>query len=297
MLRLVQTLLGLGIFTLVLMPVQLLAIRRGWKIATDLPMTWQRLAWRLIGMRVTVVGTPAPPPVLMVSNHTSWLDITVLAGIVKPLSFIAKSEVASWPVLGLLAKLQRTIFIDRTRRIDAGQVAREAGRRVARGETVVLFPEGTTGDGNRILPFKSALIGAAGLATGDRIPAVQPVAIVYVGIHGLPIGHSDRPHVAWYGDMEFVGHFLRLVRRGGMDVTVAFGEPIPFGPDASRKAVTQQCHAEVRRMTEALRAGRASPNLNAGQVFSPPAKPAKGTGEAPARSTGEARQEVPNRAS
>ncbi len=297
MLRLVQTVLILAVFTLAVMPLQLLGIRRGWKLAADLPMTWQRLAWRLIGMRVTVVGTPAPPPVLIAANHTSWLDITVLGGIMKPLSFVAKSEVASWPVLGHLAKLQRTIFIDRTRRLDTGPVAAEAGQRVARGEAVVLFPEGTTGDGNRVLSFKSALIGAAGHAAGDSFATVQPVAIAYVGIHGLPVSHSDRPSVAWYGDMDFVGHFLRIVRRGGMDVTVAFGEPIAFGPGSNRKKVAEQCEAEVRRMIEAIRAGTPSPNLNAGRVFSPPAKGAKGQGGASVHSTGGAGQEVPNRAS
>ena len=297
MLRLVQTLLVLGVFTLALLPLQVVGIRRGWKLATDLPMTWQRLAWRLIGMRVTVIGTPAPPPVLIAANHTSWLDITVLGGIVKPLSFIAKSEVASWPVLGVLARLQRTIFIDRNRRHDAGPVAEEAGRRVARGEAVVLFPEGTTGDGNRILPFKSALIGAARHAAGDRLATVQPVAIAYVGIHGLPVDRTDRPHVAWYGDMDFVAHFVRMVRRGGMDVIVSFGAPITFGPGSDRKQVAEACHAEVQRMIEAIRAGTASPNRDAGRVFSPPSKDAKGTGDASARFPGEAGREVPNRAS
>lgn len=295
--RLVQTLLVLGVFTLALMPLQLVAVRRGWKVATDLPMTWQRLAWRMIGMRVKVIGVPAPPPVLMAANHTSWLDITVLGGIAKPLSFIAKSEVAGWPVLGLLAKLQRTIFIDRNRRLDAGPVAREAARRVANGEAVVLFPEGTTGDGNRILPFRSALIGAAGLVAGERLAAVQPVAIAYVGIHGLPMGRGDRPHVAWYGDMDFVDHFRRIVMRGGMDVVVWFGEPIPFGPDSDRKAIAERCQADVRRMLEAIRAGEASPNRDPRQVFSQSAKGAKGTAGPPAHSLGEASQEVANRTS
>ncbi len=292
--RLTQTVVVLGLFTLALLPLQLLGIRRGWKLAGDLPMVWQRLAWRLIGMRVTVIGKPAPPPVLMAANHISWLDIAVLGGITKPLSFVAKAEVASWPVLGLLAKLQRTIFIDRTRRHDAGPVAAEAGRRVAQGEAVVLFPEGTTGDGNRVLPFRSALFGAAA-AAGERLSGVQPVAIAYVGIHGLPMGRADRPTVAWYGDTDFISHFLRLVGRGGMDVVVCFGEPIPFGPGSDRKRVAEQCHAEVRRMIEAIRAGGVSRNVDPDRLFSPLPKDAKGTGDALAHSFGESPQEVPDR--
>ncbi len=295
-LRLVATLLVLALFTLVLLPIQFLALRFGWRIATDMPMIWHRLAWRMIGMRVTVIGEPAPPPVLIAANHTSWLDITVLGGLLRPMSFIAKSEVAGWPVLGMLAKLQRTIFIDRNRRHHTGAVAEEAARRVARGEIVVLFPEGTTGDGNRILPFRSALIGAAGLAAGDDIAIVQPVAVAYVGVQGLPVVRSDRPHIAWYGDMDFVGHFRRIVSRGAMDVIVSFGTPIAFGPGTDRKRVAEQCYAEVRRMMDEVRRDP-SRNRNPSQVFSRPAKDAKGTGEAFGSDAAKPGQEVADRAS
>lgn len=295
-LRLALTLLVLGVFTIVLMPVQLVALRREWPIATTLPYMWQRLAWRLIGMRVKVIGEPAAPPLLIAANHSSWLDITVLGGLMRPLSFVAKSEVARWPVLGLLAKLQRTIFLDRTRRMHTGAVTEEAARRVAKGEVVVLFAEGTTGDGNRILPFRSALLGAAEGATGDTVATVQPVAISYVGVQGVPVGRSDRPNIAWYGDMDFVAHFRRIIGQGAIDVVVSFGEPIPFGPGTDRKQVAERCFQEVRRMIEDTRAGR-SPNLHPGQVFSPSAKEAKGTGSAPGRYGGEAGQEVANRAS
>ena len=293
MFRLVLTILVLGIFTLVMLPLQLIGLRRGWSIATSLPYTWQRLAWWLLGMRVKQIGTPAAAPVLMASNHVSWLDITVLAGLMKPLSFVAKSEVASWPVLGMLAKLQRTIFVDRSRRQQSATVAEQVATRVAAGETVVLFAEGTTGDGNRILPFRSALMGAAGAAAGDGMAAVQPVAISYVGVQGIPVGLSDRPNIAWYGDMDFVSHFKRIVRQGGLDVVVRFGTPIPFGPETDRKAVAQQCFAEVRCLVEETR----SQNLHTGQVFSPPPKNAKQTGEVRGRLLGQAGEEVVNRSS
>ena len=100
-LRLALTVLVLGVFTIVVLPLQLVAIHRGWRVATTLPYTWQRLAWWLIGMKVQVVGKPAPAPLLIASNHSSWLDITVLGGLFQPLSFVAKAEVARWPVLGI----------------------------------------------------------------------------------------------------------------------------------------------------------------------------------------------------
>lgn len=296
-LRLASTILVLTVFTFVLMPIQLIGLRRGWRIATEtLPYKWQRLAWRLIGMRVTVVGEPAKPPLLVAANHISWIDVTVLGGMMKPLTFIAKAEVASWPILGTMARLQRTIFIDRTKRLDTGRAAERIGRRIGNGEVVVLFAEGTTGDGNRILPFRSALFGAAGAATGTALTTIQPVAIAYTGIHGIPVGRSDRPHVAWYGDMDFVAHFRRIIGQGAIDVVVSFGEPIPFGPGANRKEVAERCFAAVRQMFEDTRTGR-SQNLHGGPVFSPPAKEAKGTGSAPGRLVGEAGQEVANRAS
>ena len=93
----------------------------------------------------------------------------MLGGLFRPVSFVAKAEVASWPVLGTLARLQRTIFIDRTRRQHTGVVAeRSRPARRRNGEVVVLFAEGTTGDGNRVLPFRSALLGAAERGRGRR---------------------------------------------------------------------------------------------------------------------------------
>ncbi|HET7716816.1 MAG TPA: lysophospholipid acyltransferase family protein [Bauldia sp.] len=295
-LRLALTIFVLGIFTIVFLPVQLIGLRRGWKLASDLPYVWQRLAWWLMGMRVTVIGKPAKPPLLIAANHVSWLDVTVLGGILKPLSFVAKAEVASWPILGTLARLQRTIFIDRERKLQTGLVAGQVAKRVASGEIVVLFAEGTTGDGNRVLPFRSALIGAAGAVTRAEIAAVQPVAISYVRIQGVPVGRSDRPAIAWYGDMDFVAHFRRIIGRGAMDVVVSFGEPIPYAPGTNRKAVAEICYQEVRRMVEDIRTGR-SRNLGPQEVFSPPAKEAKGTQSAPGRCMGEPGQEIANRAS
>ncbi|MCP4385507.1 MAG: 1-acyl-sn-glycerol-3-phosphate acyltransferase [Hyphomicrobiales bacterium] len=262
-------------YTLVLMPLQMVATWRNWRIAGVIPCHWQRVARRMIGLRVTIKGTPARPPLLITANHISWLDITVL-GSVMPLSFIAKAEVGTWPVLGTLARLQRTVFIDRTRRSQTGNAANAIARRVVHGDVMVLFPEGTTGDGNRILPFRSALIGAAGAVSGMKNMTVQPVAVTYVGIQGVPVGRADRPGLAWYGDMDFIGHFRNLVERGAVDAVVSFGEPIPFGQESDRKKVAEECYLSVRRMAE--EAQRGSPGSSNGQrLFSPGQKAAKGT--------------------
>lgn len=278
-LRLAAIVAVLGVMTLLLMPLQGLATRRGWPLAARLPWYWQRVARRMIGVRVRVVGRPATPPLLIAANHVSWLDITLLGSVV-PVSFIAKAEVAGWPVLGTLARLQRTIFIDRTRRAETGRAAAAIAHRVGDGDIMVLFAEGTTGDAARVLPFRSALIGAAGVAAGSASITVQPVALVYTAIHGVATGYADRPRLAWYGDMDFMPHFRVVAGLGAIDAVVAFGEPIVLGPGQDRKQVAEACNIAVRRMVEAARAGAASPNGHPDRVFSPASKGAKGTAKA-----------------
>jgi 1-acyl-sn-glycerol-3-phosphate acyltransferase len=247
------TIAVLAILTVVLMPLQIVATRRHWRLAARLPHVWQRTAARLLGVRVRVTGVPARPPLMLASNHVSWLDIVVLSNAL-PVSFIAKSEVARWPVFGTLARLQRTIFVEREKRARTVEVGEVIAARVDRGDVMVLFAEGTTGDGIALKPFKSALIGAAGAAVaGDEPITVQPVAVIYSAIHGVPLGRADWPLIAWYGEMDMIPHFIRLTRLGAIDATVAFGEPIRFAPETDRKAVTRICHAAVRDMVRRAR--------------------------------------------
>ena len=266
----------LALLTLVLAPLQLLATRRNWPLAARIPYHWQRIACALLGVRVKVTGEPAAPPLLIAMNHVSWLDVPVMSSVL-PVSFVAKAEVGGWPIVRTLARLQRTVYIDRTRRTETRAATEAIGRRVGAGDVMVLFAEGTTGDGNRILPFKSALIGAAGAVSGG-LTHVQPVAISYMGVHGLPVGRSDRPELAWYGDMDLIPHFVRLAGLGAIDVAISFGEPIPFGPQSDRKAVADQCFAAVRELLDTARR-TASLKGYRRPLFSPPAKGAKGTAD------------------
>ncbi|MCX5567676.1 lysophospholipid acyltransferase family protein [Kaistia nematophila] len=254
-LRLAAILAGLLLTTLVLLPVQLFAIRFRPKLAARVPMWWQRVAARCLGLRVRVEGTPATDrPLLIVSNHVSWVDIVTL-GSLLPVSFVAKSEVGGWPVVKWLARLQRSVFIDRTRRTATAAASNAIAARLAGGEALVLFAEGTTGDGISILPFRSALVGAAREAGGgDRPIVVQPVAIVYVGFQGLPIDRSRMAEIAWHGDMDLAPHLVGLIDIGAVDAVVAFGEPIVFGPDVDRKQVTASAEAEVRALVRSIRA-------------------------------------------
>jgi lyso-ornithine lipid O-acyltransferase len=200
---------------------------------------------------------PDGTPTLVLSNHVSWLDIPVL-GSLRPLSFVAKTEVAGWPIVGRFARAQRCIFIDRTRKTHTAHVNQEVGHRLVRGDLIVLFPEGTTGDGNRLLPFRSALVGAARAALSEpslgRI-SLQPLAIAYVRRNGLPVTRRERPALAWYGDMELAPHLAAFLRESSLDVIVRWGAPIPFDAGSDRKQATAQAEAAVRAaVQEALKA-------------------------------------------
>ena len=138
--------------TLVAIPMQWLAVRTGSSLARRIPVAWHRLVRLLLGINVRVHGRPSDErPLLITANHASWLDITVLSGLM-PISFIAKAEVAGWPVFGLFAKLQRTVFVDRTRRSQTGVVATEIAGRLKDGDAMVLFPEGTSNNATRCFP-------------------------------------------------------------------------------------------------------------------------------------------------
>jgi 1-acyl-sn-glycerol-3-phosphate acyltransferase len=240
--------------TLALLPAQLVAIAASSRLAARIPMLWQRVARWCLGLRVEIVGVPpATSPVLIVSNHVSWLDIVTL-GSVLPVSFIAKSEVNGWPVIQWLARLQRTVFVDRTRRTATSASNDAIAKRLTRGDTLVLFAEGTTGDGITVLPFRSALLGAARQAVGNTAVTIQPVAIVYNAFQGLPIGRLRMGDVSWYGDMDLAPHLVRLIGIGAIDAVVAFGRPIAFQPDSDRKRVTAEAEAEVRRLVRSIRA-------------------------------------------
>ncbi len=239
----------------VLAPVQLVASRRGARIAHRIPVMFHRLFLRLFAVRVRVEGTPPSTghPVLVLANHVSWLDIPVMGSLV-PLSFVAKQEIASWPVFGFCARLQRCVFLDRTRRSATAEVNAEVAERLAGGDAIVLFPEGTTGDGNRLLPFRSSIVGAATAAlaasTHEEV-VLQPMSLSYARRNGLPVTRREMPDIAWYGDMELPPHFLAWARGGPLDVVVSWGRPIPFGRETDRKRATIQAETEVRRALNA----------------------------------------------
>src|SRR5690606_11957020 len=175
--------------------------------------------------RIRIVGEPVRDrAVLFVSNHVSWADILVI-GSIKPIAFVSKAEVGKWPLIGATARLQRTVFVDRSRRQQTGDAIADMVQRLASNISVMLFAEGTSSDGNRVLPFRSALIGAVREAASRAESGIliQPMSISYTSIHGIPMGRQHRPLIAWYGDLDFLPHFKAFLRRGVIDVVVSYG--------------------------------------------------------------------------
>ncbi|MCG5482482.1 lysophospholipid acyltransferase family protein [Sinorhizobium alkalisoli] len=249
------------VVSFLLIPVQLICLRYDLMPRRYLPRVWHRIACDLLGLRVRVHGTlERRRPLLLSSNHVSWKDVLVLSSIADVV-FVAKSEVKDWPVFGHLARLQASVFIEREQKRSAGQQANEIGRRLADGEVVVLFPEGTTSDGNRLLEIKSSLFGAAATAVPQSptgVVHVQPVAISYTGIHGMPMGRYHRPIAAWPGDIGLIPHLLGVLREGAIDVEVDFGEAVDYDRRSNRKEVSRLVERRIRRMLSDRLRGRSA---------------------------------------
>jgi 1-acyl-sn-glycerol-3-phosphate acyltransferase len=260
--RSLRAFLVLGAFfalTLPLMPLQLLFLATGSRYARSFPHWYHRQVCKLVGVRLHIDGKVAEEQgVLLISNHVSWLDITVLSA-VAPVSFVAKQEVASWPFVSWLAKLQRSVFVDRARRSEVGDKANEILARLAAGDHIVLFAEGTSSDGNSVIPFKTSLFAAAKPAAaapmGTTVSA-QTLALTYNKVYGLPLCRRGRHLVAWYGDMDLGPHAWRLLGLGPIDAYLRIGPPMPLDQFPDRKALARYAEDKVRSdVAELLRGG------------------------------------------
>jgi 1-acyl-sn-glycerol-3-phosphate acyltransferase len=225
--------------TLVLVaPVQVIARWRGWPLQHAIQTGFCRVVCAIVGVEVAPVGAlPAARPRLLVANHLSWTDVIALASL-YPLVFLAKSEVAHWPLLGFLARLQGTAFVRRGSRGDIAAVNMALADVLREGRDVVLFAEGTTTDGARPPRFFATHFAAA----CETDATVAPTAILYTK-GGRPVD------VGWYGDMTFAPHLWRLMKRGGAQCRVIFGEPIEAaGKD--RKKLAAEAEAQVRALLQ-----------------------------------------------
>jgi 1-acyl-sn-glycerol-3-phosphate acyltransferase len=218
---------------------------------------WAVIA-RCIGLHVHIIGAPLrrngqwpARPVIYVCNHSSWLDIPAIGSRITG-RFVSKDDVATWPVIRTIARLGRTVYVSRNR----SRTLRERDdmqQTLAAGDDLFLFPEGTSSDGARVLPFRSPFFAAAYC---DARPLVQPVSIVYDRLAGLPVGHASRSVFAWYGDMNLLPHYWQLAQWRGKRVALLFHAPLDPADFTDRKALALATWQVIADGAAALRQNR-----------------------------------------
>jgi lyso-ornithine lipid O-acyltransferase len=236
-------LLTVAAYTLPMMAVQRVLLWVAPERSQQLPHRFHRTLARILGIKLKFEGKkPDPGAALIIANHVSWIDIIALSA-AAPVSFVAKSEISRWPLFGTLARLQRTVFVDRERRVTTGDSADTIASRLKAGEAIVLFGEGTSGDGASVLRFKSSFFAAA---TDPGIP-IYPVTLAYNRHYALPMTRRQRPHFAWYGDMDMVPHLWNALRAGPLGVTITFHPPLSVEDGLDRKRAARVTEATIRR--------------------------------------------------
>jgi lyso-ornithine lipid O-acyltransferase len=185
---------------------------------------WARVLCTVLGIHVDVIGdVPRGWNGLAVANHLGYADILVL-GSILPATFVSKADVARWPGIGFLASIAGTVYVDREDRAAAGAFAAELKARIVAGDTLLLFPEGTSSRGETILPFKTTPFAAV---AGNAGKTVLPLHVDVVEIEGVPATGLRRDAVCWHGDAELVPHLYRLSGLRNIRYRVVIGPPIP----------------------------------------------------------------------
>lgn len=202
---------------------------------------WSRLMLAILGVAHSVKGAPIRHGGVLAANHVSWSDILALRTVTR-INFVSKAEVRRWPVIGTVAAVTETVFIER-RRTETKRQQSELKHRIAAGELLCLFPEGTSTDGLRVLPLKSALMSAVFVEGVRETALVQPVTINYTPPPGQP-----EDFFGWWGTMEFEKHIWDVASRVGSGgaVEVIFHDPLKVSEAADRKALTRACEDAIR---------------------------------------------------
>ncbi len=224
--------------------------------AERIPMIFHRVCARILGLHIVIQGRCTEHrPTLFVSNHVSYLDVFIL-GSNMPGCFIAKSEVAHWPILGQLARIQNTLFFERKGSRAHSQISIMSNH-LSRNGNLILFPEGTSTEGTYVEPFKSSLFHAAEVSENTLI---QPVTLGYTKYRNKPMDKEIRDYFAWYATMPFASHFFKMAGMHSVEIELIFLPPVKIEDFSCRKACAEYCHAQV---TKAL-AEKLQPALSEG---------------------------------
>jgi len=193
----------------------------------------------LFGIKVKVSGKIEKNNVLFISNHISYLDIFILGSLTKAI-FVAKSEIKSWPIINKIAAIGKTIFIDRSEVMKIRNQVEVLSNALKEGKNLILFPEGTSSDGSKVLPFKSSLFGLSDLYSYKKFK-IQPISLTYSKLDGIPVERKFRPFFAWFGDMDLVSHAWQFLGLGLSEVNVHYHKSVPLKAFKNRKEASSYC--------------------------------------------------------
>ena len=227
--------------------ISILGLPNRWKILSRLNRNYTLLLRLILNIKVTIAGDEGQLErggYVVIANHVSYVDGIVL-GSIFPIVFVSKREVKKWPIVGQWNVLCGTIFINRQRKNEAGTMVREMTRKLRQEANVLLFPEGTSTNGEKMLPFQTVPL-AAPLRSRSII---LPVNLAYQTIDEQPVTAANRDFVYWYGDMDFVTHFWNLLGRRGVEVLVTLHPKIECfryaDNSAGRKKLAEDCYNRV----------------------------------------------------
>ncbi|MGK0376105.1 MAG: 1-acyl-sn-glycerol-3-phosphate acyltransferase [Arenicella sp.] len=218
---------------------------------TKIPHKFHAGTCCILGIQVVESGEMSlARPTLYVSNHVSYLDIFVLGRL--PAYFIAKSEVANWPVFGKLAEFQNTLFIERTAG-KTGQQLETLKQHLAKGNSLTLFPEGTSTEGVQVAPFKSSFIESANADEGLPRVTIQPITVAYTHHGGEKIDSQEaRDHYAWYAKTPFLPHFLGLMPLKKVRAKIHYHPVCYYDEFESRRHCTDHCRDAIATKLDEL---------------------------------------------
>lgn len=213
------------------------------KLFFTMPKIYFKFLLIIFGINIKFEGTKSKNKTVYVSNHTSYLDILILGASLDAF-FVAKSEIAGWPLINRVVKLGGTIFVNRSKKLNATKQVNKLNQIIKNGSNIILFPEGTSNDGQKVLPFKSSLFSITDFEE-NKDCYVQPISITYTGLDGLPLSRMFKPFFAWYGDMDLLPHAWKFLGLGSSEIKVKYHQPLKFAKFESRKIFANYCYNQI----------------------------------------------------
>ena len=225
---------------LFLLPIQILFVLLNSNLRYKFPIFFHKGLLLILGIKLKIRGVLCKSrPLILLGNHCSYLDIIILSS-TSGVCFVAKEEVKGWFLFGFLAKLQNTIFINRSN-ISTIESIYKINNKINKNFSIILFPEATTSKGKSVLPFKSSLYS---VFERNSIIKLQNFSLCYTHINDMPLDNRLRPNIAWYGDMDILGHLKNLLKIRSINALITF-HPLIETSGLDRKKICNYSRKQV----------------------------------------------------